>query len=108
MTTADDVQVFEYSNGFEAEDGSRRALVTAIDPLILTSFLGSYLNETRRLEGGEAYITDSGGVIVASTKDAERPCRKSCADDGAGAEGSATTETIATSRPRRSRARAGS
>jgi signal transduction histidine kinase len=73
IETADGVQAFEYSNGFEAEDGSRRALVTVIDPLILTSFLGSYLNETRRLDGGESYITDSGGVIVAATQDAERP-----------------------------------
>ncbi len=82
VETADGVQVFEYSNGFETQDGSRRALVTAIDPLILTSFLGSYLNETRRLDGGEAYITDSGGVIVASTQDAERPLPDALAAGG--------------------------
>ena len=49
-------------------------LVAAIDPFVLTSFLGSYLS-TRlgRLDGEQAYIVDSGGVIVASTNEAERP-----------------------------------
>ncbi len=73
VTTQDDVKVFEYATGFDAEDGSRRVFVSAIDPLVLTSFLGSYLNETRRLDGGEAYITDGDGVVVAATQNAERP-----------------------------------
>ncbi len=73
VTTPDGVQVFEFSTGFEAEDGSRRVLVAAIDPFVLTSFLGSYLNQARRLDGEQAYIVDSGGVIVASTNEAERP-----------------------------------
>ena len=73
VMTPEDLQVFEYATGFEAADGARRVFVSAIDPLILTSFLGSYLNETRRLDGGEAYITDTNGVIVAATQNAERP-----------------------------------
>jgi signal transduction histidine kinase len=82
VMTPDDVQVFEYSTGFDAEDGSRRAYVSAIDPFVLTSFLGAYLDKTRRLDGGQAYITDGGGVVIASTKDAERPLDSELTEEG--------------------------
>jgi Bacteriophytochrome (light-regulated signal transduction histidine kinase) len=59
--------IIEFAQGFTAADSSRRVFVSAIDPKVLTGFLGAYLDQTRRLDGGDAYITDSNGVVIAST-----------------------------------------
>jgi signal transduction histidine kinase len=60
-------RTIEFATGFTAADSSRRAIVTAVDPLVLTGFLGAYLNKTKQLKGGEAYITDANGAVIAST-----------------------------------------
>ena len=60
-------QTVQFAQGFTAADGSRRAVVTGLDPLFLGTFLGAYLNKTKQLEGGESYITDSKATVIAAT-----------------------------------------
>ena len=67
VTQTSNGRTIEFATGFTAADSSRRAVVTAIDPLVLTGFLGAYLKETKQLKGGDAYITDSNGAVIAST-----------------------------------------
>ncbi len=62
-----DGRVVEFAQAFAAADGTRRVIASGVDSKVLTEFLGGYLEQTRQLEGGDAYIIDDTGYVIAST-----------------------------------------
>ncbi len=73
LVETDDGETIEIVTGFDADDGDRRAYVSAVDPGVLSLFLGGYLDQTERLDGSHAYITDSEGGVIAKSTDAPEP-----------------------------------
>ena len=73
LVETDEGETIEIATGFDAADGGRRAYVSAVDPGVLSLFLGGYLDQTERLDGSHAYITDSVGGTIASTTGAPEP-----------------------------------
>ncbi len=51
-----------------APNGERRALVTGIDPPLLTAFIGGYLGRVPSTSDGHAYILDQDGRVVATER----------------------------------------
>jgi signal transduction histidine kinase len=72
LVESKDGETIEIATGFDAGD-ERRVFVSAVDPGVLSLFLGGYLDQTDRLEGSHAYITDSAGGVIASTSGAPDP-----------------------------------
>ncbi|HYH62464.1 MAG TPA: hypothetical protein VD766_11415, partial [Solirubrobacterales bacterium] len=55
LVETDGGETIAIATGYDAADG-RRAYVSAVDPGVISLFLGGYLDQTQRLEGADAYI----------------------------------------------------
>ena len=62
-----------FATPVEAETGEQRVLVNGLPPVLLATFLGQYLAEVPNVKGGESYLLDSNGAVVASSGKAVAP-----------------------------------
>jgi signal transduction histidine kinase len=67
-----DTRAQVFAQPIETEQG-RRILVTGFPPELLFAFLGETLAELVDITGGEAYIVDSTGAVVASSDPESQP-----------------------------------
>ncbi len=68
----DDLRGQAFAQSIKTDFG-RRILVTGFPPEILYAFLGQTLTELIEITGGQAYILDSTGAVVASSDPASKP-----------------------------------